>query len=505
MKEKSFFDIIEEFYLEKGQNRFSTFCETLKTKLKENCITEVERKYPDIPVEEGLRLFFIEKYFELLCSVDLTHKKLFDDNENLKTKESKHNLKIYERKLKDRARNNINPCFCLCNANKSETNNKSISRKIIIEFAFAISMNKYIDGEKIANDLLMSMGYPKLHLSSTIEIFYAYSLRNNLSYSKCCSMIEKYQAFPKSDFDSTKIDTDNSSTYFGKEIVAAESEEKFFLKMNIFHQMLDKGSKKITKNFIETFKIANKKYSTLNLEYGLEAKLAFYLFYYTCYKGDFLQFLQMFMENLLYSNQTNEQSSEKIDITTELIENYFRCNNIVDFSENTDNDKWKYSYNSQHYFFPIKGHSRKYDINSFEKKSSCNFDTISYDIDNLLGRQTKYNKGQRCNVDYPILSREAYILWLVFLGFDLEDINALIGCRYARLDENVYFDNFIITVLSFKLENEQVKFKNISVTDTETLSKKDICNLRQSIIYELSLFDIDCSCESFVTISKSTS
>lgn len=133
--------------------------------------------------------------------------------------------------------------------------------------------------------------------------------------------------------------------------------------------------------------------------------------------------------------------------------------------------------------------------------NKCRFSTVFDGLDDVFkNRKT--------------LSREGILLWLLFYYhkdvedkdcYSLEDINGLIQKRYAMLNEDDYFDNFLITVLKFKLENGKIMYGNEEIEKTDTLNTENIHELRHNIIrlFELN-FNPDFAADSFIDTSNST-
>lgn len=149
-------------------------------------------------------------------------------------------------------------------------------------------------------------------------------------------------------------------------------------------------------------------------------------------------------------------------------------------------------------FYPIKGHPKS--NVDYDSSEGCLFRTVFDD----LGEAVKNRQS---------LSREGLCLWLLFyyrengrtgLFYDMDAINSLIQTRYAVLDTDDYFDNYLATVLSFRLEDGRVMYGNEEIEDTD-LKTENIHTLRHSVVRLFKeIFDPDFAAESFMDTSNST-
>ncbi len=159
--------------------------------------------------------------------------------------------------------------------------------------------------------------------------------------------------------------------------------------------------------------------------------------------------------------------------------------------------------NNRPIFYPIKGYSSPTD----SYRSACDGCLFSTVFDGF----TEVLKNQKS------LSREGLLLWLLFYYrmdggkedyLDMADINALIGSRYSSLNENNYFDNFIITILSIESHNGKLFYKygkHKEEIDKSDLNTENIHQLRHSIIRLFKdVFEPDFAAEYFTEKSDNT-
>ena len=134
----------------------------------------------------------------------------------------------------------------------------------------------------------------------------------------------------------------------------------------------------------------------------------------------------------------------------------------------------------------------------------CSYSTIFDGLDNVIS-------GEKT------LTREGLLLWLLFYYhkdddgkeyfFQLDDINDFIGSRFLRLNDNYYFDKYVLTILGFTLDDHKIKYNGEEISDDNLLSKNNIHELRKSIIRQIfinQLFEYDYAAESFIGTNNST-
>ena len=117
-----------------------------------------------------------------------------------------------------------------------------------------------------------------------------------------------------------------------------------------------------------------------------------------------------------------------------------------------------------------------------------------------------------------MLSREAYLLWLIYCGYDINQINIEVSCRYEPLNKEVYFDKFILAVGAFTLSQDEqgksfVEYKDVFenkgsffVEDNiDALNTESNFSLRQSVIdVFIENFDKNFAAERFINSKDST-
>lgn len=353
---------------------------------------------------------------------------------------------------------------CIKSSNKSTFN---ISRLTVIHIAFVLTdkLNEDADRLEIANELLLSLGYPQLRASSIIEIFLIYALNQKLSYDAC---VRKYNEFVNTHIYSStdaQLFAQKTTTIFQKQVCDKKyknDEELYEDVSSILNSMRD-TSLKIKENFCKTLEEikSNRRMSKIRIQ------------------------CEFFLTFVASGQKAQQMFNLKFPLTTgtgKTRDEYF---------DEIDNLSLKGMC-----FVPI---------GKVDSKKSFKARTIIDDLD-------KVEKGK------TMLSREAYLLWLLYCGYDTQKINLEISCRYEPLNEDVYFDNFITTVGRFKLsKNEQgvpvVEYKDVYKNcdhfivkdDIGILNTKNDFTLRQSIIdIFIANFDKNFAAERFVNSKDST-
>jgi len=225
--------------------------------------------------------------------------------------------------------------------------------------------------------------------------------------------------------------------------------------------------------------IFDSKYQSL-----MDLKLDFFLFYAS--NDSLVAFKERFVKETMGQDQTPEENHGLDRLAyDEYIKNY---DDYIDDSILKARDTNKPLYhkyimdrkNNHPVFYPIKGHPSPKDPLR-DAEDGCLFSTV---FDNFI--EVLKNKKS--------LSREGLLLWLLFYyridGFkedylNIADINDLISDRYSILNENNYFDNFIITVLSIESEHGKIFYKrdgHKEEINKDDLNAENIHKLRHSII-----------------------
>ena len=348
-------------------------------------------------------------------------------------------------------------------------------RESIIDIAFILADSKKRNGEEIANELLKSMGYPKLHGSSEIEIFYGYALRNGLSYAECLSLIDEYNSRkprntppapikkrlgrPKKQdkADSDKLSpkpfgVGETSSYYHKKQEIISDKEALFDHLDSNSVSFGIGSRKIAQRVSETFDNMLKEY-----KHKKDVKLAFFLYYSS--DKSVSEFLREFKESGNTTAETARLAYDRYIKARYKLFNFYPINN------------WSYS-----------------------NISDCINNTVNGD---------------------EIMTRECLLLWLLFyyapnadpMYFRLDDVNDFIGSRFLRLDERYFFDRFVLTVLGFSIDGDTVKYNGEPICDDPRLCGDNIHALRKSVIrciFNAGAFNSDYAADDLTATKKST-
>ncbi len=343
--------------------------------------------------------------------------------------------------------------------------NVSTKRETIIEIAYVLSDKN--NGEVIANDLLQSIGYPKLHASSEIELLFIYAFRNSLSFESFKSLYNEYISPNRIKIEAEYNENikEESSTYFYNQIQNISNRIGLFSFLDKNAHYFGKGSKKLSKLFNETFEKMRNKCETKISKQAL--KLDFYLYYASNLKRN------------------------------EFLENYDKC--WSNEAPRTGYDAYMDTQNDYD-FLPIRT------SDEYEMTRGIRFSTIFDGTSAILDEKAT-------------ISREGLLLWLVFYYcncngeeqfYNVEDINEILSCRFRSLDEADYFDKFVITILNFSLDNNKVLYdgEEIETTKSDVISFQNIHELRHSIIrkiWECCYFDESFASKNFLNTNNSTS
>lgn len=296
----------------------------------------------------------------------------------------------------------------------------SIKRETIIDIAFILADIQNKNGEIIANDLLNAAGYPKLHSTSEMEIFYIFSLRNGKTYLDFLDLVHEYNTL---DLDiksnATISDEAKTSTYFYHEQKDITDKNKLFCYLKSKTLDFGVGSKKISKKVSYTFDKMVQRYQSKK-----DLKLDFFLYYAS--DKTFTEFLTDFEKSGMTTAETARLAYDK----------YINGCCPMDFE-----------------FYPI---------------NRCSYSTVFDGLDNVIS-------GEKT------LTREGLLLWLLFYYhkdddgneyyFQLDDINDFIGTRFLRLNDNYYFDKYVLTILGFTLDDHKIKYNGEEISDDKLLKK----------------------------------
>ncbi len=286
-----------------------------------------------------------------------------------------------------------------------------IKRESIIATAFALkyagsqsnSEKSLEDGECIANQLLLSIGYPKLSPSSETEIIYIYALNNSKSYAECIDLYNSYTAFkmgkkPNQTGDKKSESTTFYANYFNfKDIGQQELYEKIWERS----WDLRNGSKLMTDYFVQTF--------------SEEAK-----------KSGVLQSAALFY--LMFAGKTKDEKTFNEALSAS------KC-----FCKE-DNEIWNVDYLSRWLF-----------------DQKCEHKIIRNTFDSFYSAISKL-KPEDGLVSEKYISREGFIMWMLFCGATYEEINAKLARRFGTLQFEYYFDRIVTMIASFRLDNGCIRY-----------------------------------------------
>ena len=409
---------------------------------------------------------------------------------------------------------------------------KDIKRKSIIDIAFILADHKNKNGEKIANELLGSMHYPKLHASSELEIFYIYALLNGLSYTECLKLYKTYLERDKIDFPTEDIAyEDTTSSKFYKKVEHITDAESLFSFVDSKRQYFGIGSRKMNGYFSDTFKKmlnSNFKIVIKSYENADGAKKAALN---NIDNAD--RIADVIMDALEIHEDARKKEKAKIldalkkaqrKIDKKPLTLYIKgekqaisvrkcisdCGGNVTM-RNINQIELKLDF----YLFYASNQSLKQFLKKFSETPAMLYVPTGSKKDEFHApinsrRFDHYFIYKRCDF-YPInpitftsifdnidsvlknkksFSREGMLLWFLYYfiknnqgeNYDsLTEINEFISTRYQMLDTSNYFDRFIVMLLTFKLKEGKVFYGNEEI-DPSNLNTTNIHELRHSII-----------------------
>lgn len=341
-----------------------------------------------------------------------------------------------------------------------------IHRDSIIDIAFSLASQNSVapitalreNGEEIANHLLFTMGYPKLSGSSLVELFYIYALNAGLTYSECCELYAGYQIYirKKEMKDRAQLQPSQSTTYYCayiKTLNHRHNKDAFYESIFDISTDLRNGSKWLTEYFVTSFnkqmqkeKLVLQKSCEDNVEVKKlkQLKIRFYLMFTSPSprKSDEVTDEDLFSSNVIdmdilkiFENRSAKGrrfGSSIRDISDWLCANGRTCKLI--------RGKAKKEANGQQTAQIQKTNSGVYTLDSLD----CAIDKLFPTDDN--------------NTSNNYISREAFIMWLLFCGESKEEIDRLLIKRFDTLNTEVYFDRFAIILSGFSRKNNNIYY-----------------------------------------------
>lgn len=319
-----------------------------------------------------------------------------------------------------------------------------IKREMVIATAFALiykpnqrnSIDFTEDGETIANHLLFAIGYPKLSHSSETEAFYIYALTHGMTYMECIDLYNSYLGYIKGRKHVDLIGEQSESTtyfvtYFDFQNI---SQQEFYEKLWDRSWDLRNGSKFMTDYFVKSFSLKAKESGVI------QTTALFFLMFAT--------------------------KADNGNIYEKLLSDYDQyCRNDKVIRSVDTLSEWL---NDQHCYHKVI------------KRNT--FDSFYSAIDTL--------KSQNGIDKY--ISREGFIMWMLFCGDNYEEINVKLKHRFGTLQQQTFFDKFATIVTDISLSDNRVLYYDRAsgttyiVMDTEHIlqTTNESC-LRASVVNAL--------------------
>ena len=441
-----------------------------------------------------------------------------------------------------------------------------VPRNTIINIAFVLTENlsNEHDRLKITNDMLLNMGFPMLRASSEIEIFLIHALTKRKSYKKCIELIEEYKKYKaKKEKESVPLRSDEfkdqtTTYYYNRALAIPDNDLQLFEDVYDMSSNMSWASKRIQTEFNDTMTTQKAK----RMENIFRSKID----ELTC-KPEYDNCSYIIVRNGLLANDMKSNTwhlfipgtnkEEKLELSkndTIRLNNYF----YIVFLH-SDKHYCLYRDNKKVGFLLADKVKNLFDSNHSKIKLECEFYlTFSmsnriYDIDFISAFRREFRRvfpehgsaARDCYFEYikrelhmdfvPIkhasirtvcdgidsvlkgsamLSREAYILWLLFCGYSTAEINATISKRYDALNPKIYFDLYAMIIGNFKIDNSNKKiiYRNPFNMNEQYIVENDLGidlsndqTFRSNIIKDLtSNFDKDFAADAFINSANST-
>ena len=319
---------------------------------------------------------------------------------------SKRVLRWFDRKVKAISRQEIIAIgFTLANGVKSE-------EITVDELASTVNNREYL-----VNDLLSIFSYPKLSAHNEVELFYIHGLRKGKSLQQIKQLYEQFLKMPPMDITASNLADKNTSYFYEVAKTLPEDDEKALIEIRKLSSAMILGSKTLRNKFVTDFEYEAKKHGGI-----VSATIMFYYMFCqsrTIYKTakDLEQFIYaQGITNAEYYQGSTIKSASKV---------------FTDLGNDI--------------YMVIRGH----------KKDTLEENTYTLDALNTAIMEIKNGNAY--------ISREGFILWLLFCGMDRDNIDKMLTKRFEPLCTDNYFDRFAAIIAGFALTLD----KTIVFLDTE--------------------------------------
>lgn len=348
---------------------------------------------------------------------------------------NKRVLRWFDRKVKTISRQQIIAIgFTLVNGIKSE-------EITVEENAIQKKTTTVNNREHLVNDLLSVFSYPKLSAHNKVELFYIHGLRKGKSLQQTKQLYEQFLKRPPLDITASNLADKNTSYFYEEAKALPDDDEKALIEIQKLSSAMIEGSRTLRNKFVADFKHEAKKHGGI-----LSTKI---LFYY------------MFCDSktLCTSVEDIKKLVDNADIA------------IYDFADNDMRAMSNYfSYYGKDVCRVIRGHNTQ--------------DTIDAKL-TLNGLERAIDAIQKGTA---YISREGFILWLLFCGMDRDSIDKMLMKRFEPLYTDNYFDRFAAIIAGFSLNSDKTivffdteKDQTYSIINDEGLCTDDEFTLRLSV------------------------
>lgn len=349
---------------------------------------------------------------------------------------NKRVLRWFDRKVKTISRQEIIAIgFTLVNGVKSE--------EITVEENAVENKTTMVNNrEHLVNDLLSVFSYPKLSAHNEVELFYIHGLRKGKSLQQTKQLYEQFLRMPPMDITASNLSDKNTSYFYEEAKTLPEDDEKALIEIQKLSGAMILGSRTLRNKFVTDFEYEAKKHGGI-----VSATIMFYYMFCqsrTIYKTakDLEQFIYaQGLTNAEYYQGSTIKSASKV---------------FADLGNDI--------------YMVIRGH----------KKDTLEENTYTLDALNTAIMEIKNGNAY--------ISREGFILWLLFCGMDRDNIDKMLTKRFEPLCTDNYFDRFAAIIAGFSLNSDKTiifldaeKGQTYSIVNDEDLCTDNEFTLRLSV------------------------
>ena len=310
---------------------------------------------------------------------------------------------------------------------------KTISRQEIIGIGFTLAngidstditvADRTVNNrEHIVNDLLGVFSYPQLSAHNIVELFYIHGLKKGKSLQQIKQLYEQFSKMPPL-IPEASLANENTSYFYNKTKELADDDD---LALGEIRKLA--GAMTLCSSMLRKKIESDMNCSPHGLDHREHIKIMFYyMFCATTHKPQTISIQQL--TNMF--NQFVEQNED-----SDHCDRYMKDNNIDKMSAYMTPENG-FSCNV------IAGHKKE------DGTSECRLDSLVSAIEDIIGGKSA-------------ISREGFILWLLFCGLDRDNVDKVLARRFEPLNDS-YFDQYAAIIAGFSLKKKDIvyfDFKN---------------------------------------------